>query len=192
MRRGRAAAFLALGAALGTSLPGSACSARHRRAVGGPAGAPPVESTVAYETLPDPRAVLPALTRHQVFMAPVPVDAPLPEYPKEALAANAPPVTATVRVVVSEEGRVRDVLDSPMATAAEKGNRPEFRRAVEAAVRTWRYKAATIRTEKEGEEIPREGEDTVTNETAVPTYLDLRFTFEVIGGAGRVRVAPGA
>jgi hypothetical protein len=154
----------------------------------------PPDWRVDYELLPDPNASTPALQGRQVFMAPVALEAPLPEYPPAALANDAPPVTVVVRVIVSDAGAVREVLDSPLDDPARSDPGDPFRTEVERAVRAWRFRPAIIRTMKEGEDLNKDGKsdyDVVIQEAPVATYLDLRFTFEVVDGRGRVRTASG-
>src|SRR5262245_6628988 len=154
---------------------------------------PPV-GRVDYQMLPDPNATLPALQGRQVFMAPVPLESPLPEYPPAALVDDAPPVTVVVRVVVSDAGAVRQVLGSPLEPPGRSVPEDPFRVEVERAVRTWRFKPALIRTMKEGGDLNQDGKpdyDVLVGEAPISTYLDLRFVFEVVEGRGRVRTASG-
>lgn len=167
----RVAAFI-----LSVLLAGQGCAARHR-ASGEAAAGGGLEGRIAYEVLPDPQAATPALSGQQIFMAPVPLDTPLPEYPQSALAKDAAPVTVTVRIVIHEDGAVHEVLDSPREQRQEEDDRELFRQAVKEVVRNWKYQPATIRTFEKGEKPVR-------------TYLDLRFTFEVVKGRGRVHVGP--
>lgn len=169
------------------------CAARHRPSGAVDAGGPGVEGRVAFELLPDPQPKTPALSRHQIFMAPVSLEAPLPGYPQRALANDAAPVTVSVRIIIYADGVVREVLDSPYEQRTEGDNREVFRDAVEEAVRSWRFSPATIRTLAEGEDLNGDGkvDYTVTTEQRpVRTYLDLRFTFEVVSGRGQVQVRP--
>ncbi|HEU4401128.1 MAG TPA: hypothetical protein VFT43_03410 [Candidatus Polarisedimenticolia bacterium] len=136
---------------------------------------------------------MPGLSGQQIFMAPVPLEAPLPEYPKKALVKDAAPVSLVVRIIIYEDGVVHEVLDSPSDQRAAADHREVFREAVEAAVRSWRFRPAIIRTMAEGEDLDHDGkvDYTVTAaEKPVRSYLDLRFTFEVERGGGRVQVGP--
>lgn len=150
---------------------------------------------MTYEMLPDPRAMPPTLTRQQVLMAPVPLETPLPEYPQQALADDAAPVTVVLRIILDESGVVRDVLDSPLAPPEEGSGRALFREGAAAAVRGWRFLPAVIRTLAEGGDIDHDGRPdytVVTDEERVRSYLDLRFTFAVVDGRGQVKIGPGA
>ena len=178
---------------LSVLLAGQGCAARHRASGEAVAGGPGLEGRIAYEVLPDPQAATPALSGQQIFMAPVPLDTPLPEYPQSALAKDAAPVTVTVRIVIHEDGAVHEVLDSPREQRQEGDDREVFRQAVKEVVRSWRYQPATIRTFEEGEDLNQDGRadnTVVTGEKPVRTYLDLLFTFEVVKGRGRVHVGP--
>ena len=87
----------------------------------------------------------------------------------------------------------REVLDSPLDERPIGDNRGVYRAAAEEAVRRWKFDPATIRTLVEGEDINRDGRidyPATVDEKPVRSYLDLRFTFEVVSGRGRVVVGP--
>ncbi len=128
-----------------------------------------------------------------MFLAPVPLETPLPNFPAVALVDGMEPVVVVVRIVIGEQGGVLGLLDSPAGTQPPSGAPPAFKAMVEEAVRGWKYQPATIRSFVSGEDINHDGVldvDVVTQDKAVRSYLDLRFTFEVVDGRGRVLVAP--
>src|SRR5262245_45982392 len=152
---------------------------------------PATETRVDYEALPDPHARLPALSGKQVFMAAVPLETPLPGYPGAAAACDTAPVTVVLRIVIDETGVVRDVADSPLDGPATGADRSAFRDAAADVLRDWRFLPAVIRTLTDGNDVDHDGKPdytVVTGEERVRSYLDLRFTFEVVGGRGRVKI----
>jgi outer membrane biosynthesis protein TonB len=170
------------------------CAARHLSSDPGVAGNG-IEGRVAFELLADPNLTAPAVSAQQVLMAPAPLDEPLPEYPELALATEAAPVTLAVRIIIDETGMVREVLDSPLDERPMGDKGGMYRAAVEEAVRRWRYHPAIIRTLGDGEDLNHDGRidhRATLDEKPVRSYLDLRFTFEVVSGRGRVVVAPSA
>ena len=174
---GLSLALLCLGGCAARRLPAAS-------AVGAPA------TRVDYEALPDPHARLPALSGKQVFMAAVPLDAPLPAYPGAAPAVDAAPISVVLRVVIDETGIVRDVADSPLDEPAG-ADRSAFRDAAAGVLRDWRFLPAVIRTLTDGNDVDHDGKPdytVVTGEERVRSYLDLRFTFEVVDGHGRVKI----
>lgn len=167
------------------------CAARHRP--GADVVVPGAEGRVAVELLPDPEVTTAAVSGRQVLMAPVPIEQPLPDYPEQALVNDAAPVTVAIRIIIDETGVVRQVLDSPLDEGPAGDDRSMYRVAAEAAVRSWRYHPATIRTLVDGEDINKDGridEPAIFDEKPVRSYLDLRFTFEVVSGRGRVVAEP--
>ena len=174
-------------------IAGQGCAAKHRPSGEAAGGGPGLQGRIAYEVLPEPRPATPVLSARQVFMAPDPLDTPLPDYPAGAITKGARPVTVMVRIIIHEDGAVHQVLDSPREQRREGDDHVVFRQAVKEAVRNWKYRPATIRTYAEGEDINNDGNADNTElieEKAVRTYLDLLFTFEVVNGRARVRVAP--
>lgn len=148
-----------------------------------------VVGRVEVETLPDAAAKTPALRAgQQSFMAPVPLETPPPDFPPGSLADGMEPTVIVVRIVIGEQGNILGVLDSP---EAQDHGAPAFRAAVEQAVRGWKYKPAIIRSLVGGEDVNSDGIpdlNVVTQDQPVRSYLDLRFTFEVVDGRGRVRM----
>jgi hypothetical protein len=166
------------------------CAAR-RHPVASADDGPRPGTRVDYEALPDPNARLPALSEKQVFMAAVPLDAPLPAYPGAALSPDAAPVQVVLRVVIDETGVVRDVADSPLDVPAPDTDRTAFREAAAGVLRDWRFLPAVIRTLTDGSDVDHDGKPdytVVSGEERVRSYLDLRFTFEVVDGHGRVKI----
>lgn len=99
-------------------------------------------------------------------------------------------MTVEVRIFVGTDGSIDQVLDSPLGDSYRKDAGDPFRAAIEEAVRGWRFVPGQVRTLAESRGIDGETRPdyrVVTHETPVRTYLDLRFTFEVIDGKGRVR-----
>jgi hypothetical protein len=149
-----------------------------------------VEGQVAFQFVPDPARVRPSLTDRQVFMPPRPLETPLPIYPESELHKNTGPVTVVVRIFVGTDGSVDQVFDSPLGGSTQIDTGDPFRSSVEQAVRGWRFASGQVRTlaESEGSDGERKPDfRVIADETPVRTYLDLRFTFEVIDGKGRVR-----
>jgi hypothetical protein len=102
-------------------------------------------------------------------------------------------VKVAVRIIVYEDGAIRGVLDSPLDQPTNGENWEVFRAAVEQTVWSWRYTPATIRTFADGEDLNHDGKPdypVMVEERPIRTYLDLRFTFEVVNGRGRVQVGP--
>ena len=174
------------------ALPASpACAEKVRPEVAPALNGGDVSGRVAFEMLPDPDRVKPVLTPEQLFTGPVPLKTPLPEYPQEALDSEAEPAILVVRIIVEEDGTVREVLASPLAGPIEASVREPFWCAVEQAVRRWEFVPAIIRTLTKRREPGGEGvEDDrrLAEVKAVRTYLDLRFKFEVVDGRGQVQL----
>ena len=149
-----------------------------------------MEGQVAFQFVPDPGRVKPSLSDRQVFMPPRPLETPLPSYPQSELVRNTAPVTVVVRIFVGTDGSVDQVSDSPLEGSRRIDTGDPFRASVEQAVRGWRFVSGRVRTlaESEGSDGERKPDfRVIADETPVRTYLDLRFTFEVIDGKGRVR-----
>lgn len=168
-----------------------ACASTEDR--GKPLGEPGASrrADVAFQFLQDPGRVVPRLAENQDFMAPVPLDTPLPQYPQGAQAEASAPVTLVVRIVVGEEGTVRKVVESPLAGPTSRDIAGSFRAAVEDAVRGWTFVPAAIRTVAPGEDLDHDSKPDYTvlvDSTRVPAYMDVRFRFEMVEGKGRVRL----
>jgi hypothetical protein len=111
-----------------------------------------------------------------------------PVYPSDLLAANLPPITVRVRVIVDEHG----VVTSSSAVDAPP-DYPQFFAAVQAVVGSWKYwplvkvlPAPGVRTEVffDGYVSTYDG-----NATALPFHQDYDFTFTQKDGRGVVTTA---
>ena len=145
---------------------------------------------VAFQFLQDPRRVAPRVADDQFFVVPVPLETPLPQYPQGGHVETSAPVSVAVRIVVGDEGAVREVLDSPLAGPSSPDTDASFRAAVEDAVRRWTFLPAAIRTLGPGEDLDHDSKPDYTkvvDSKWVPCYLDVRFRFEMLEGTGRVR-----
>lgn len=105
----------------------------------------------------------------------------LPVYPARALAAKAGAAQVGVHVLVDDGGRVMDVRPSLLAvTITPPGFREDFERAVEVAVRQWKFHPAKV----EHVEIVTEKGFTysrVTRTEMLDAEFDLSFTFAPSG-----------
>lgn len=176
-------------AALTLVLAAQACAHRPPPAASLAPATPAAEGRVGFGLVRDPNSPRPRITPGQEFTPPATLRTVLPEYPRQALVGGAAPVILIVRVIIEEDGTVREVHPSPLDRPAGSGDPEPFRAAVEEAARRWEFAPATIRTFA-GRDI--EGDGTVDYQVLeeahpVRTYLDLRFTFEVVGGQGRVQ-----
>jgi hypothetical protein len=111
-----------------------------------------------------------------------------PVYPPELLAANLPPVTVRVRVIVDEKGIVTDstaVLAPP--------DYPQFFAAVQAVVRDWKYWPLVKWLPAEGTKTDIEFSGWIRTyfgpATALPFHQDYDFTFSQKDGQGIVTTA---
>ncbi len=105
---------------------------------------------------------------------------PLPVYPARALKAKARLSTVGVHITVDTTGRVSDIRSSMLVFNTPGPFADDFRDAVEAAVRQWRF--APARTEHF--EIVHEGSATYSRRASVEnveTEFDLSFTFTADG-----------
>lgn len=151
-----------------------------------------VEGRVGFGVLADPNSPKPTLSPEQKFTPPFLLEAPPPEYPKEALIAGAGEAILVVRIIVEEDGTVREIVRSPLAHAPESSDRGLFWSAIEQAVRNWRFMPGSIDTFAG---VDRDADGTMDYHDQVQTkpvraYLDLRFKFEVVNGEGRVQLDP--
>lgn len=105
----------------------------------------------------------------------------LPIYPPRALAARFGAAAVAVRVTVDVNGRVADIRPSLLSMTTRGPFADEFREAVEAALRQWRFhpaKAEHIETVTErGFTYHR-----VTRTETLEAEFDLAFTFTTTGG----------
>lgn len=112
-----------------------------------------------------------------------------PTYPPELLAANLPPITVRVRVVVTEQGVVADstALEAP-------ADYPQFFAAVQAVVGAWKYwPLVKVVPTNDGTftEIVFNGFVSRYDgkATALPFHQDYDFTFTQKDGKGSVTSA---
>ncbi len=106
----------------------------------------------------------------------------LPVYPARALAAKAGAAQVGVRITVDMEGRVTDVRPSMLAiTITHSGFREDFERAVEVAVRQWRFHPAKV---EYIEVVTTKGftYSRVRRTEMIEAEFDLAFTFTTTGG----------
>jgi len=159
-------------ATLGLLVASIACTSIDHRGEPSQVADSPRRGDVAFQFLQDPRRVVPHLTEDQDFMAPVPLDTPLPKYPTGDHARASGPVTLVVRIVVGEEGTVREVLESPLAGPSPR-ELEAFWAAAEEAVRGWSFVPAAIRTLAPGEDLDQDSKPNYTvlvDSTRVPAY----------------------
>jgi hypothetical protein len=160
---------------------------------------PQAQGDVKVQFLPDPARVAPNLLEGEEFVPPHPIVTPLPLYP--AGHTEPRPVVVVLRFVVGKTGVVEEVEDSPLRDPGEAGagavgsdaggSDGAFRAAAEDALRSWRFVPAAIQTVKPGADLDHDSKPDYTvlvASTRVPVYLDVRFTFEMVAGEGRVRV----
>ena len=103
---------------------------------------------------------------------------------------NRPAPRELVRIVIDTHGNVSEVSDSPLGTSDDGPHAAEFRAAVDAAVRTWRFTPGALLKVEPGHDLDGDGKSDYTVATAidvVPVYYDVRFTFEVVEGKGVVK-----
>jgi TonB family protein len=120
--------------------------------------------------------VVTAVGRQQYREASLLEPAIMPAYPARALAAKAGATTVGVHITVDEEGRVTDIRTSIWVVHLPGPFSEDFRAAVDAAVRQWRFvPAETV----ELEEVDQDGFAYVREKRRekVPTEFDLAFDF---------------
>lgn len=113
----------------------------------------------------------------------------LPPYPERPLREHAGTHREVVRIVIDTKGDVTQVMDSPVERSDGGPYAADFRSAVETAVRTWRYSSGIMMKVAPGKDLDGDGkvDYTVTTSTErVAVYYDVRFTFEIVNGAGVV------
>jgi hypothetical protein len=154
----------------------------------GAAEPPPDRTNVEVQFIPDPGRIAPTLREGQGFTSPSPIVTHLPDYPAGLEKAGS--AVVVLRFIVGVDGAVRDVGDSPLRDPGAAAD-PAFREAAVTAVRSWLFVPAEIRTVKPGADLDHDGKPDYTvlvESERVPVYLDVRFTFEMIAGQGRVRI----
>jgi len=112
----------------------------------------------------------------------------LPEYPAYALEAGCGEGRVPVRVYIGVDGNVsaqRDVPDRPLPNDQ---CHMAFRAAVQSAVRDWKFAPAFVQKPLPGL-VLADGKTVIPQweSNAIPIYVDLEFSFEVVEGKGVVR-----
>jgi hypothetical protein len=171
-------------------LCGAACATVANRSVDIPTEDPEAQGEVKVQFLPDPARVAPTLLEGEEFVPPQPIVTALPLYPAGHTEARGP-VVVVLRFVVGKTGVVEEVGDSPLRDPDDAVADAAFREASKDAVLSWRFVPAAIQTVKPGADLDHDSKPDYTVLVAssrVPVYLDVRFTFEMVEGKGRVRV----
>jgi hypothetical protein len=104
-----------------------------------------------------------------------------PLYPPRALKARAGRATVGVRITVDVTRRVTDVAPSMLVFSTPGPFAGEFREAVEAAVRQWRFRPAEIE-KLEFVQAPTVSYNRIIGTQKVETQLDAAFTLTAAGG----------
>jgi TonB family protein len=116
---------------------------------------------------------------------------PLPQYPPEALRAKVGDAWVVVRVVVSEDGTIREVRDSPVMRSSGGPYAASFRSAVEQALTRWRFDPAVRRAFEDGPDADGDGKpdfQRLVAQVTISMYFDLRFDFSIVEGRPQVVV----
>lgn len=149
------------------------------------------EGQVDFEVVGDLEPSVPVIEADQEYNAAYAVGAnPLPAYPEELLRHNLGRQEIVVRVIIDPEGRVARLEESPVPSKGDPAYRADFVRAIEATVKSWQFAPASIRSFGPGPDDDGDGKADFTilkTETALTSYHDLRFFFEVKDGRGVVR-----
>ena len=155
---------------------------------------PAPEGKTRYSYIFDPTSAALSLPTDVKFYRPQPVDTKtLPKYPERALAARDAPHREIVRIVIDTHGNVDQVLDSPMGRSDEGPFAADYRRAVDYAVRMWRYEPGHLLNFKGGPDRDGDGKPDykiMTSSDPIAVYYDIRFTFEIAAGKGVVTKTP--
>jgi hypothetical protein len=171
-------------------LCGAACASVTDHKGDGPTDGLQAQGEVKVQFLPDPARIAPSLLEGEVFVPPSAIVTPIPLYPAGHTEASRP-VVVVLRFVVGKTGAVEEVTDSPLRDPGDAVADAAFREAAEDTVRSWRFVPAAIQTVKPGADLDHDSKPDYTvlvASTRVPVYLDVRFTFEMVEGKGRVRV----
>ncbi len=150
----------------------------HRRP---PAAVPidPAEGRAGFEFLLDPVAGSFHFSEGEALVRPQALgNLEPPIYPARPLDARFGAATVVVRIVIDEAERVEQVLDSPLMASSAVPFAEDFRRAVDDAVRGWRFSGGGILQTRPGEQSFR----------PTTVYYDVRFDFEIVDGEGRATI----
>jgi hypothetical protein len=149
------------------------------------------EGKSSYSYIFDPQNPALSLPADVKFNRPIPRSTKtLPVYPDAALAANDGTHREIVRIVIDTHGNVGQVLDSPVGTSDGGPFAADYRRAVDTAVRTWRFEPGWIGHFGPGPDNDGDGKPdykVMTTSEQIAVYYDVRFTFEIVNGKGTVR-----
>jgi hypothetical protein len=177
-------------ACLGAALSVSAC----RTAIPShtpPERTPSLSGTGRYEAVPGPSEDASRQVSQRLFIPAEPDDAnDPPAYPERLLRLHLPAQRIVVRIALDEHGKVTTVETNVAASEADSQYRPAFEDAIRIAVASWHFKAATERTfvNSPDDGSGKPAYKVLKSETAVPTWFDIRFIFEVADGKGVLRL----
>jgi hypothetical protein len=142
----------------------------------------PLEGRASYESIEDPSAQTSELVSKREFLAAEPASGnQSPRYPDELVSLALPPQKLVVRLDVDERGQIAAVRPIENLSEIDSSHREAFEAAVKAAVAAWRFSPARRRT---FEDSPDDGSGQpryriLKSEVPAPTYVDVRFLFEV-------------
>jgi hypothetical protein len=169
------------------------CAAKKSVAQTGPPP-PSAEGKTSYSYIFDPGNPALGLPEDVQFRRPFPQDTnTLPKYPENALAVRDGPHLEVVRFIIDTHGNVERILDSPLESSDGGPFAADYRRAVEEALKSWRYEPGVLQHVEPGEDKDGDGKPdykVMTSSEVVAVYYDVRFTFEIVNGKGVVKEAP--
>jgi outer membrane biosynthesis protein TonB len=186
----RSGLMLVRGAALLCLVAAVACSGRSATTEPASPGWK-AQGTAGFEFLADHGPPSLQLGPAEEIVAPSPNLLAPPVYPQEALDSGCGGGTTGLRIVIGLDGNVIQVDDSPLVTSTGGTCGARFRAAAEEAVHAWEFEPAVWRRLEPGEDYDGDGEpdfERVTASEQIKIYLDVRFTFAVVRGEGRVRM----
>ncbi|HEY2930160.1 MAG TPA: hypothetical protein VGK99_00310 [Acidobacteriota bacterium] len=114
----------------------------------------------------------------------------IPVYPADALKSKISESTVAVRILISTDGKVTEISDSPLMASSTGPFAGEFRAATEEAIKTWLFEPAEIQTLEDGKDLDGDGKPDyriVVATQKIPIYRDLHFDFKVVVSEGKVR-----